>query len=100
MGITNLGSVTWTKVSLKLAKIRATPKTSSPVRSCQFFARRNRGQASLPSRTLGPREMFSAAGRAAFFGGILIDLLVLSEWVERRLEKVRINVKWLKIENV
>jgi hypothetical protein len=27
---TNLRSVTWTKVSLKEAKIRATPKTSSP----------------------------------------------------------------------
>merc|ERR1712080_310861 len=34
-------SVTWTKVSLKEAKMRATPKTSSP------------------SRTWGPREMFS-----------------------------------------
>jgi hypothetical protein len=30
-GLTNLRSVTWTKVSLKEAKIRATPKTSSPV---------------------------------------------------------------------
>lgn len=29
-GLTNLRSVTWTKVSLKEAKIRATPKTSSP----------------------------------------------------------------------
>jgi hypothetical protein len=28
---TNLRSVTWTKVSLKEAKIRATPKTISPV---------------------------------------------------------------------
>lgn len=31
-GLTNLRSVTWTKVSLKEAKIRATPKTSSPVK--------------------------------------------------------------------
>jgi hypothetical protein len=29
-GYTDLRSVTWTKVSLKDAKIRATPKTSSP----------------------------------------------------------------------
>lgn len=29
---THLRSVTWTKVSLKDAKIRATPKTSSPVK--------------------------------------------------------------------
>lgn len=34
-GYIYLRSVTWTKVSLKEAKIRATPKTSSPVlRSC------------------------------------------------------------------
>lgn len=38
-GLTNLRSVTWTKVSLKEAKIRATPKTSSPAKKagrCQF----------------------------------------------------------------
>ena len=44
----------------KLAKIRATPKTNSP------------------SRTCGPREMFSVAARSTFFfGGIMesgIDL--------------------------
>ena len=32
---TNLRSVTWTKVSLKEAKIRATPKTISPMTTGQ-----------------------------------------------------------------
>lgn len=37
-GLTNLRSVTWTKVSLKEAKIRATPKTSSPVKMEGFLS--------------------------------------------------------------
>lgn len=37
-GLTNLRSVTWTKVSLKEAKIRATPKTSSPVKMEGFVS--------------------------------------------------------------
>jgi hypothetical protein len=83
-GCTDLRSVTWTKVSLKDAKILATPKTSSPVlllalhqnskamivrgRNREEFARRG---IYLPSLTWGPREMFSWAGRAAFFGGMV-----------------------------
>lgn len=61
-------SVTWTKVSLKEAKIRATPKTSSPGGTCcqrmvlgavLTLAGVSRFWRFLPSRTWGPREMFS-----------------------------------------
>jgi hypothetical protein len=87
-GCTDLRSVTWTKVSLKDAKILATPKTSSPVvllalinprstfrvRGCEKRGRDWEIQGIgiyVPSLTWGPREMFSWAGRAAFFGGMV-----------------------------
>ncbi len=79
--LTNLRSVMWTKVSVKEAKIRATPKTSSPIErfvSCllgssqKFFAHRiEKKDQFLPSRTEGPREMFSWGARGAFLGGML-----------------------------
>lgn len=84
-------SVTWTKVSLKEAKIRATPKTSSPedrgvVSKIASFSRVAVGARKLnarrhsrmesghnsPSRTWGPKEMFSWAGRTVLdLGGIV-----------------------------
>lgn len=84
-------SVTWTKVSLKEAKIRATPKTSSPGETCcqrevlvfatsashvdfrdRVLSQSWRVRGVLPSRTWGPREMFSWGARtAAFLGAIL-----------------------------
>jgi hypothetical protein len=84
-------SVTWTKVSLKEAKIRATPKTSSPGGTCcqreilvfttsashvdcrdRVSSQSWRVRGVLPSRTWGPREMFSWGARtAAFLGAIL-----------------------------
>lgn len=71
---TNLRSVMWTKVSLKEAKIRATPNTSSPG-DCQLLAW-SQGQECaleniLPSRTEGPKEMFSLGAAATFLGGML-----------------------------
>jgi len=74
---TYVRSVTWTKVSLKEAKIRATPKTSSPVGRGVKVSEHVSSQAvpldrefatsieikiHIPSRTWGPKEMFSWAG--------------------------------------
>jgi len=82
-GYTYERSVTWTKVSLKDAKILATPKTCE-THLCQLFVQYyrvvedhesnyapGRRRTSSPSLTWGPKEMFSWAGRAAFFGGML-----------------------------
>lgn len=46
---------------------------------CQFIVldREAFGFLCIPSRTFGPREMFSWAGRETFFGGILAVDLVL-----------------------
>lgn len=47
--------------------------------NCQFIVldRQPIGILYIPSRTFGPREMFSWAGRETFFGGILAVDLVL-----------------------
>lgn len=47
--------------------------------NCQFIVldRKAFGILYIPSRTFGPREMFSWAGRETFFGGILAVDLVL-----------------------
>lgn len=68
-------SVTWTKVSLKEAKMRATPKTSSPVKRLEL-AMRSRGELGnadsyRPSLTWGPSEMFSVTARSTFFLGAI-----------------------------
>jgi hypothetical protein len=69
-GFTYERSVTCTKVSLKDAKIRATPKTSSPAIWLELrFG--DLEQFNIPSRTCGPREIFSWAGRTTFFGGMV-----------------------------
>lgn len=73
-------SVTWTKVSLKEAKIRATPKTSSPVGDgCQWVV--FSGWLCVlcePSLTWGPREMFSCAPRSTFFLGAMVAVGVVA----------------------
>ena len=45
--------------------------------SCGILGARNPAFLNIPSRTCGPREMFSWAGRVTFFGGILAVDLVL-----------------------
>ena len=73
---TDLRSVTWTKVSLKEAKIRATPKTFSPVTISQSSRTELIDRPSEPSRTWGPREIFSVAGRSTFFLGGMLSVTV------------------------
>ena len=74
-GRTDLRSVTCTKVSLKEAKIRATPKVSSPAQVSNIFATRRNGTINSPSPVLCPRDTFSVAGRwTCFLGAILTAL--------------------------
>ena len=89
---TNLRSVTWTKVSFltQLAFVSnqfvpwcAAYEAGEDAGNCAFNCQRegstiaNLGRGHLPpktsspSRTWGPREMFSCAGRAVFLGAIL-----------------------------
>ena len=51
--------------------MRATPKTSSPDAGVSSTVLEGEKR-ELPSLTWGPKDMFSWAGRAAFFGGMLI----------------------------
>ena len=63
---TNLRSVTWTKVSLNEAKMRATPKTSSPSRTWG---------PSCKSRQYGVRWR-ACRRNAAFSGASYLDVLL------------------------
>ena len=85
-------SVTWTKVSLKEAKIRATPKTSSPVETCcqrmvpgaiPAHGGVSRFGRFLPSRTWGPREMFSWGARTGAFLGAMATVFGRLGWYSR-----------------
>jgi hypothetical protein len=69
--------VTWTKVSLNEANMRATPKTFSPESRGQLHPELYivLVERCAPSRTWGPREIFSVAGRSTFFfGGIVASV--------------------------
>ncbi len=64
---TNLRSVTWTKVSLKEAKIRATPKTSSPVAKVSIWSGESAHSSQLTFSNLRPKR--------DVLGGSALDLL-------------------------
>lgn len=70
------------KVSLKLAKMRATPWDKVSTFTLRSVGYESIGShipnTSSPSRTEGPREMFSAAGREVFLGAIFYV-----DWVYR-----------------
>lgn len=88
-GETHLRSVTWTKVSLKDAKMRATPKTSSPNSNSMSVppqslslppsystANKSGADKNRPSRIWGPREMFSSLRSTFFPFGAIFDYLI------------------------